>query len=88
MGLIFKVPAFIIYFIAGLWGTFISLGIVIAHLGFIGGAIAFVVFPVTLTFAPWYAALADGNWFPLILIYGGGICATVLIAIGTIIDKG
>jgi len=87
MGLIFKIPAFIIYFVSGVWGMFISLGIVIDNLGFIGGVIAFALFPITLAFAPWYAALADGNWFPLILIYGGLAVATALIAIGMAIDK-
>lgn len=87
MGLIFKVPGYIIYLVAGIWGMFISLGIVVDNVGFIGGMIAFILFPFTLAFAPLYAALADGNWFPLILIYGGGICATVLIAIGMFIDK-
>ena len=53
MGTIFKVPAVIIYVVAGLWGFFVSLGIVTDELGFIGGAIAFVFFPVALAFAPW-----------------------------------
>lgn len=87
MGLIFKIPAFLIYFVAGIWGFFICLGIVVDQLGFIGGAVAFVIFPVTLTFAPVYAALADSNWFPLILIYGGGVGASVLYAIGAAIDR-
>jgi hypothetical protein len=87
MGTIFKVPAVVIYIVAGLWGFFVSLGIVIDAVGFIGGVIAFALFPVTLAFAPWYAALAHGNWFPLILVYGGGIIASVLYAVGAAIDK-
>ena len=87
MGLIFKIPAFLIYLVAGIWGFFICLGIVVDQLGFIGGAVAFVIFPVTLSFAPWYAALADSNWFPLILVYGGGVGASVLYAIGAAIDR-
>jgi len=87
MGLIFKVPAFIIYIVAGLWGFIICLGIVADALGFVGTVIAFVLFPVTFAAAPWYAALAYGNWFPLILVYGGGIGASVLYGIGAAIDK-
>jgi len=87
MGLIFKIPAFIIYFVAGLWGFFICLGIVIDHLGFIGGAIAFLLAPFTLVFAPSYEALANSNWFPFILVYGGGIGASILYGIGSFIDK-
>ncbi len=87
MGTIFKVPAVVIYIVAGLWGFFVSLGIVTDALGFIGGVIAFALFPVALAFAPWYAALAHENWFPLLLVYGGGIVASVLYAIGAAIDK-
>jgi len=86
MGMLFKVPAFIIYFVAGLWGLLISLGIVVDELGFIGGVIGFMFFPVTLAFAPWYAGLAYGIWFPVILVYGGGIAAAVLYGIGSAID--
>lgn len=83
MGVLFKNLALAIYVIAGLWGFFISLGIVVDNLGFIGGAIAFFLFPVTLIFAPWYEALTNSNWFPLILIYGGAIGASILYAIGS-----
>ena len=86
MGAIFKIPAFIICLVAGLWGFFLCLGIVVQNLGFIGGAIAFVLFPVTLVFAPWYEALAHSSWFPLLLVYGGGIGASILYSIGSSID--
>lgn len=86
MGIILKIPAFIIYIVAGLWGFLISLGIVVDHFGFIGGAIAFFLLPVTLAFAPWYDGLANANWFPVILVYGGGICASILYGIGSVID--
>lgn len=86
MGAIFKVPAAIVYFVVGLWGFFICVGIVVDNLGFIGGAVAFLVAPVTLVFAPWYEALASTNWFPVILVYGGGVGASILYAIGYAID--
>jgi hypothetical protein len=86
MGAIFKVPAFIIYVVGGIWGFFISLGIVTDALGFIGGAIAFFLAPVALAFAPWYAAIADNNWFPVGLVYGGGLAASILYVIGSAID--
>jgi hypothetical protein len=87
MGLIFKIPAGIIYFGGGLWGLFVCLGIVVDELGFIGGTIAFFLFPVTLYFAPWYAAIAQGNWFPVFLVYGSTIAALILYGIGAAIDK-
>jgi hypothetical protein len=45
-----------------------------------------VLAPFTLTFAPWYAAIADNNWFPVGLVYGGGIAAWIFYAIGSAID--
>lgn len=86
MGVIFKVPAFVIYFVGGIWGFFVSLGIVTDELGFLGGALAFFLAPFALAFAPWYAAIADNNWFLVGLIYGGGIAASVLYGIGSAID--
>ena len=86
MGALFKIPGYIVYVVTGLWGFFISLGIVADHWGFAGAVIAFFVAPVTLALAPWYEALANSNWFPLLLVYGGGISASVLMAIGSAID--
>mgnify|MGYP001447632710 CR=1 FL=1 len=86
MGIIFKIPAYIIFLVVGLWGFFISLGIVVDHLGFIGGTIAFFLAPATLSFAPWYEAIANSNWFPVILVYGGGIVAAILYFVGLAID--
>lgn len=87
MGAIFKVTALIVYFVGGLWGLFMCLGIVVSKLGFIGGAIAFFFFPITLYFAPWYAALARDDWFPVSLVYGTSIGAAILYSIGSAIDK-
>jgi hypothetical protein len=88
MGALLKVLGYIIFVVGGLWGFVISLKIVIDNLGFIGGAIAFFVFPVTFVFAPLYAGIADSNWFPLILNYGSGISCAILVAISESIDRG
>lgn len=87
MGSIFKVPGYIVYFLGGIWGLFISLGIIKAKLGFIAAMIGFFIFPIALYIAPLYAGFADGNWAPATVIYGSGIVAMVLIFIGTVIDK-
>jgi len=60
---------------------------VIDALGFIGGTIGFMFFPVTLYFAPWYEAIAKHNWFPIALVYGTTVAAATLYAIGAAIDK-
>lgn len=86
MGALFKFPAYIVYLVGGLWGFFISLKIVFANLGFIGGAIAFFLAPFTLALAPWYEVFVHSNWFPVILVYGSGVFATILYTIGSSID--
>jgi hypothetical protein len=87
MGAIFKVPAGIIYLVGGLWGLIVCLGIVSDKFGAIGGVVAFFLFPVALYFAPWYAAFANGNWFPVLLVYGTSIGAAILFSIGSAIDR-
>lgn len=86
MGLILKAPAFLIYVVAGLWGLIICFGIVQDALGTVVAVIAFFLAPFLLTLAPWYSGFALGDWFPLMLIYGGGIGATILFAIGTAME--
>ncbi len=44
MGLLFKIPAFVLYAVAGLWGFLVCMNIIVDQFGFIGGVIAFVVF--------------------------------------------
>ncbi len=87
MGALFKVPGFIIYFLGGLWGLFICLGLVHAKLGVIGVIVGLFLFPFVVYLAPWYAGLVDSNWLPVMVVYGSGISAIVLIAIGSAFDK-
>jgi hypothetical protein len=87
MGAIFKVPGYIVYVLGGLWGLIICLGIVKAKLGFIGVIVGFVFFPVIVYLAPWYVGFADSNWQPLMVVYGSGIAAMILIGIGSAFDK-
>lgn len=75
---VLKAVAVVVYFVVGLWGFVVCLAIVVENFSFVGGIIAFSIFPVTLIFAPWYEALANGNWFPVLLVYGGGTVATIL----------
>ena len=86
MGIIFKAPAYLIWCVAGLWGFFICFGIVQNTLGTVVAVISIFLAPFLLTLAPWYAGFALGEWFPLMLVYGGGIGATILFAIGAAID--
>ncbi len=88
MGIIFKAPAVFIYVIAGLWGLYISFGIIQAAAGTIVAFLGLFLAPVLLGLAPWYAGFVQGDWFPLLLVYGGGIGASILFAIGSSIDGG
>jgi len=88
MGGFLKAVAFLIYFGGGLMGTYVCLKIVVDALGFIGGAIAFFLFPVTLAFAPWYAALSYGDWLPFQIVYGTVVVATSLFGLGSLFDRG
>ena len=85
--MIFKAPAVVIWVVCGFWGLFICYGIVSDNFGTIVAIISIVVAPFLLTLAPWYELIASGNWFPLALIYGGGVGASALFAIGATIDK-
>ena len=76
---------YLVGIICGIWGFLLDLAIVKEAAGFWGVVAGFVLMPVTFTVAPWYAGIAWGNWFPLLICYGGGIVATVIIVGGAAI---
>ena len=83
LGGFIKVAGWIVFAVTGLWGFFLCLGIISKAAGFWGLVAALFLGPVTFVAAPLYAGFAWGNWFPLVLNYGGGIAAAVLISIGS-----
>lgn len=85
VGGILKILAVIAYFIFGIWGFIISIAIVNYAAGFWGVVIGFFIFPVTLCAAPWYALVEWGTWYPLIIIYGGGLFSSALWGLGYLI---
>ncbi|MBN9331817.1 hypothetical protein [Comamonas sp.] len=72
--------AMIIYFAAGIISFFWSMSIIVQNLGFIVGAIAFFLFPATIAFAPFYVGFSTGDWTLLAITYGGGILASIIMA--------
>ena len=54
--------------------------------GFLGGVLAFMFFPITIVFAPWYALIAWGNAIPIIITYGGGLLGVAIIVVGSVIS--
>ena len=57
---------------------------IVAHAaGFIGVFVGFFVLPITCMAAPIYEIVKYGNWWPIVVVYGGVLSATVLAGIGT-----
>jgi hypothetical protein len=86
MGMIFKGPAFLIWLVCGLWSLFICFGIVQTALGTIIAVISLFLAPALIGLAPLYSGFFLGDWFPLLLTYGGGIGAAILFGLGSAID--
>jgi hypothetical protein len=78
-----KVAGLVAWAIFGIWGFLLCLAIVSQAAGFWGVVVCFFVFPVTFVAVPWYAGVAWGNWFPLLICYGGEIVASILFAVGS-----
>lgn len=86
MGIIFKAPAILIYIVCGLWGLIICFGIVSNAFGQVVAMLSLLLAPALLGLAPWYAGISQGDWFPLLLTYGGTLGASVLFGLGSMID--
>ena len=86
MGTIFKAPAVLIWIVCGFWGLYICFAIVQNVLGTVVAVMSIFLAPALLSLAPWYSGFALGDWFPLLLTYGGGIGGSFLFAIGSAID--
>lgn len=68
--------------ILGIWVMLLAFAIVNQVAGFWGIFVGLIVLPVTIMVAPLYACIAWGDWLPLLICYGGGFAATILVAIG------
>ena len=86
LGKLIMVGGGIVFVITGFWGFFLCLVIISKAAGFWGIVAALFLGPVTFAAAPLYAGFAWGDWFPLLLNYGGAITATVLFVIGRAIS--
>ena len=83
IGTLLKGAGYFAWVVFGIWGFVLCLAIVNQAAGFWGVVAGVFILPVTFAAAPWYAGVAWGNWFPLLICYGGGIGATILVAIGS-----
>ncbi len=71
----------LIYVISGIWGLFICFYVVKEVFGPIIAFLGLIFFPFMLTLAPWYAALANHDFYPLLIVYGGALLGTLCFRI-------
>ncbi len=83
IGKVFVGAGILVWLVTGIWGYVLCLSIVAKAAGFWGFMAAFIFFPFTIAAAPLYSGIALGDWFPLALIYGGGVVGLVPIGIGS-----
>jgi hypothetical protein len=51
--------------------------------GFWGVVVGLVIFPATLVVTPVYLLVVDGNWIPILSVYGGGAISVSLVKTGS-----
>ena len=85
MGAIFSMLGAVVGLVGGIWGLIVCLGIISSKAGTLAAILALVLLPATLSIAPWYVALAENNWFPVLLVYGSGVGAALLHQLGVLI---
>lgn len=66
-GTIFLILAFGGLIIGGFASTILCLAVLANQFNFIVAFLAFMFFPILLTFTPFYAVIALGYWLPLIV---------------------
>ena len=71
----------LIYIVSGIWGLFICFTVVKDVFGPIIAFLGLIFFPFILALAPWYAALANHDFYPLLIVYGGLILGTLFFRI-------
>jgi uncharacterized membrane protein len=71
----------LIYVITAFWGLFICFAVVKNVFGPVIAFLGLIFFPFVLTLAPWYAALANHDFYPLLIVYGGVFLGTLFFRI-------
>lgn len=83
-----KLMAAAAYLAVGVGGLFLCVRWVLGALGAAAAVGAALLFPVTLAVVPWIAALTDGAWAPLLVVYGGTFAAGALHALARAMERG
>ena len=71
----------LIYIITAFWGLFICFDVVKEVFGPVIAFLGLIFFPFILALAPWYAALANHDFYPLLIVYGGVFLGTLCFRI-------
>ena len=71
----------LIYVITVFLGLFICFAVVKEVFGPIIAFLGLIFFPFILALAPWYAALANHDFYPLLIVYGGALLGTLCFRI-------
>jgi len=71
----------LIYVITAFWGLFICFAIIKEVFGLIIAFLGLIFFPFVLVLAPWYAALTNHDFYPLLIVYGGALLGTLCFRI-------
>jgi uncharacterized membrane protein len=77
----FFLVGILIYVITAFYGLFICFDVVKEVFGPIIAFLGLIFFPFILTLAPWYAALANHDFYPLLIVYGGVILGSLCFGI-------
>jgi hypothetical protein len=79
---IFKILAYIIFILGGLYSLITSLWTITYLYGsrYLIGAI--ILAPLLIVFFPWYLGLAFSEWSLLLITYGGGFIGWIFYSLG------
>ena len=78
----------LIWIISGFWGLGLSYGIVQSTFGSVVAILSILVAPLLVVIAPFYELAANGSWFPLGVIWGGGLSGLAIMSIGSALSNG
>ncbi len=84
VGNILRVFGIVVGIAFGIWAAYIDFKILVQVAGFWGVVLGLFI-PVIIPAVPIYALIAWGDWFPLIVNYGGMLLALLLIWIGQLV---
>jgi hypothetical protein len=84
---ILKITAVLLFLFAGFYGLMLCFAIVQQVFGTFVAILSIFLLPFLLGLAPWYVLFANGDFMPLLVVYGGGIPAIILFMLSEKFEK-